>query len=611
MNIAVLVKQVPRAESLLLLPNGRVNRVGVELEMNAYCRRAVSKGVELAKSTHGRCVVYTLGPPQSEDVVREAIAWGADEGVLISDPAFAGSDTLATARVLSTALKRDGPWDLIFAGLNSIDSDTGQVGPQVAEMLCLPFLAGVRKLEVEGRAAHMHCELDDGWRECRVAFPAVLSAAERLIEPCKVPVPARRSVPPDRIRHVTAGQLGSGPWGAEGSPTSVGQVRTIDIDRKCIVLSGPIEEQVTKAVTLLDEMGSLEGVNGRKVSGQPGIEAVASGGDETGPMIVVVVEPNRSRVTRELLGEAAKLASESDGSVTAIGMGTPEEGLAVWGASRYVELVGPRTEEDAAAAIADWCALHHPWAGLVPATLWGREVASRVAVRLDAGLTGDAVGFGIENRRLISWKPAFSGHLVAAIASNSECQLATVRPGILTLRTPRSDCKPLHVEQFVGPNVGRVITLSEGRNDDIEALLAANAVVAVGAGVSPHEYGELSELVGSLHAEMAASRKVTDSGSLPRARQVGITGQSIDPAVYIAIGISGKFNHMVGVRGAGTIVAINNDSSAPIFENTDIGIVGDWHEVIPALTHCLGKREVRSRCISRQPQSASHPPVVR
>jgi electron transfer flavoprotein alpha subunit len=610
MNIAVLIKQVPRAETLSLLPNGRLNRVSVELEMNAYCRRAVSQGVALAKEHGGRCVVYTLGPPQAEEVLREAVAWGSDEGVLLSDPAFAGSDTLATARALAAALRQDGPWDLIFAGRNSIDSDTGQVGPEVAELLGLPFVAGVRELEVEAGSVGMLCELDDGWRKCRVASPAVLSTAERLIEPCKVPEPERRLVPSTRIRYVTAAQLGAGPWGAEGSPTSVGRIRTVEIDRKRIVLSGPIEEQVRTAVELLEELGSLEGMGRRKVSGQPGTEEVESGGDESGPMIFVVVEPNRSRLARELLGESARLASESDGRVIAIGIGPPEERFAEWGASKYVELLGPSTEEDVATAIARWCALHNPWAGLVPGTLWGREVASRVAARLDAGLTGDAVGFGIENGRLISWKPAFGGQLVAGIGSNSECQLATVRPGILTLRMPRSDYKPLQVEQFVGPIMGRVITISEGRDDDVDALLSANAVVAVGAGVSFHEYGELSELVACLNAEMAASRKVTDNGWLPRARQVGITGQSIDPAVFIAIGISGKFNHMVGARGAGTIVAINSDLTAPIFGNTDIGIVGDWHEIVPLLAHCLNQHS-RSNGTAASSRSSSLPPAAR
>ena len=101
---------------------------------------AIAKGVELARATGGRCTVFTLGPPQAAEVLAEAIAWGADDGVLVSDPAFAGSDTLATSRALAAAITRSGPFDLVLAGLNSVDGDTGQVGPQLAELLDLPLL---------------------------------------------------------------------------------------------------------------------------------------------------------------------------------------------------------------------------------------------------------------------------------------------------------------------------------------------------------------------------------------------------------------------------------------------------------------------------------------
>src|SRR5262245_14088564 len=104
MRIAVLVKQVPKFEAMEMGADGRLVRDGLELEMNPYCRRAVAKGVELAAATDGTCTVFTLGPPAAEDSLREAIAWGADRGVLVTDPAFAGSDTLATARALATAL---------------------------------------------------------------------------------------------------------------------------------------------------------------------------------------------------------------------------------------------------------------------------------------------------------------------------------------------------------------------------------------------------------------------------------------------------------------------------------------------------------------------------
>jgi electron transfer flavoprotein alpha subunit len=210
-----------------------------------------------------------------------------------------------------------------------------------------------------------------------------------------------------------------------------------------------------------------------------------------------------------------------------------------------------------------------------------------MAVRLDAGLTGDAVGFGIDNGRLVAWKPAFGGRLVAAITASSPLQLATVRPGILSLRTPRPvDGELPSLEVTVTPR-GRLEVTGEGRDDEIESLLAADTVVSVGTGVSPDDYPKLQPLLRCLGAELAATRKVTDKGWLPRARQVGLTGQSVDPALFLGIGVSGKFNHMVGAQGAGTIVAINNDPTAPVFDWVDIGMVADWHEVVPLLARAL------------------------
>jgi electron transfer flavoprotein alpha subunit len=139
-----------------------------------------------------------------------------------------------------------------------------------------------------------------------------------------------------------------------------------------------------------------------------------------------------------------------------------------------------------------------------------------------------------------------------------------------------------------GTTRGRVQLVDAGRDDDVEALLAARTVVAVGSGVAPDEYGELDPLLKVLGAELGASRKVTDKGWLPRARQVGITGHSIAPALYVAVGVSGKFNHIVGARGAGTIVAVNNDPGALILDWVDVAIVGDWHEVVLLLVDALG-----------------------
>jgi electron transfer flavoprotein alpha subunit len=131
--------------------------------------------------------------------------------------------------------------------------------------------------------------------------------------------------------------------------------------------------------------------------------------------------------------------------------------------------------------------------------------------------------------------------------------------------------------------------LSTTRDDDIEELATAQRVVCVGVGVKPDEYRDLEPLLQVLDAQLAATRKVTDNAWQPRARQVGITGHSIAPQLYVGIGVSGKFNHAVGIRAAGTVLAVNHDPDAPIWDHADIGILAEWRDVVPLLTARLNE----------------------
>jgi electron transfer flavoprotein alpha subunit len=592
LRIAALVKQVPVAETLTLGPDGRLEREGMDLELNPYCRRAVSKGVELAKDSGGTCTVFTLGPPQAEDVLREAIAWGADRGVHVCDPAFAGSDTLATARALAAALRHEGPFDLVLVGRNTIDGDTGQVGPEVAELCDLPFVAGVRELARDGNRLDLKLEHDDGWQQASLELPAVLSVAERLCEPCKVPPEGRAAVDAARITRLGADDLGPGPWGQSGSPTVVGSVRTFRHDRTCTVLEGAVDDQVAEAVALLESRGALTaGVrpeSGAEELTELAARSVVDGStpaDGIGRVVATLVEPDRAEVAGELAAAARRIAREVGADTVALRCA----GCAAVDADRHIEFVGDPVPEDVADAVTAWCREAAPCVLLAPSTAFGREVAARVAAALGAGLVGDAIGVDVVDGVLVAAKPAFSGALVADITCTSATQLVTVRPGVLPPPAGEAPSAGATERRELGRR-GRVTIHSQARDDDLEVLARAEAVIGVGTGVTPDEYSDLSPLAALLGAELAATRKATDKGWAPRSRQVGITGRSIAPRLYVAIGLSGKFNHMVGVRAAGTVLAINPDRSAPVFEHADIGIVGDWHEVVPALEAALRVR---------------------
>jgi electron transfer flavoprotein alpha/beta subunit len=287
---------------------GRLVRDGVELEMNAYCRRAVAEGVILARDTGGSCTVVTLGPPSAEDVLREAIAWGADRGLHVCDAAFAGSDTLATARALAAALQHAGPFDLILVGRNSLDGETGQVGPELAELLDLPFAAGVRGLEDLGPSLRLQLEHDDGRAEVEVELPAVLSVAERLCDPCKVDPEGRAAVSASLTEQLGPADLGPGPWGEPGSPTVVGETRPMEHDRALQVLDGPVERQVARAVQLLVSRGAL--TPGARSFPAEREERLTDGAGDGRLVVAVLDEPGRPEAAAELVAAAARLTRQ-------------------------------------------------------------------------------------------------------------------------------------------------------------------------------------------------------------------------------------------------------------------------------------------------------------
>jgi electron transfer flavoprotein alpha subunit len=413
--------------------------------------------------------------------------------------------------------------------------------------------------------------------QAEVELPAILSCAERLCEPAKVDPAERALVPADRIRRLTHADIGSLQVGAQPR-THVGEVKVTEVARANERWpDAPLDEQVAKVVELLRTRD--ETVGSAPVATVPMSRTGSS-------CTMVLCEPDRGHVTRELLGAAQQLT----GNVLAVVVEPPDNRTLVsWGADEVMHLVGENVEEDVANAAVTLVATDSPWAILAPSTAWGREVASRLAARLDAGLVGDAVDLEIENHRLVAWKPAFGGQLVAAITCTSALQIATVRGGVLPTLAAREignwPADGNRTMRMRGRN--RVRVLARTRDDDIDVLAEARAVIAVGKGVPPDEYAALEPLRLALGAELGATRKVTDEGWLPRSRQIGITGRAISPRLLVSIGASGKFNHTIGMRAAHTVLAINNDVNAPIFEHADYGIVGDWREVIPRLVAAL------------------------
>jgi electron transfer flavoprotein alpha subunit len=579
MNLLVtaLVKQVPKGDhSGRLDADGRLDRAGAVTEMNPWCRRAVAQAVRLAGETGGRSTAITMGPPAAVDVLREALGWGVDDAVQLSDPALAGSDCLVTARALaSTIAVLDDPPDLILVGASSVDGSTGAVGAMLAELLGLPFTGPVLTLEAEGRRLRTTVQYDSGTESVLIDLPAVVAVAERSCPPAKVPAESWPSA--DAVRRVSTTDLAAGAWGLPGSPTMVAQVHPAPLTRDPVIFRGRPETQVSRAIAELIGRGCFDVPVAQPTESVPTPQ-------RHGPDVVVLVGPGPAAGARALLGTAAALAAETGGAVVAVRTEQSGADLAQWGADEVITLSGDEPRP-VVHALARWIREWEPSAVLGAALPWDREVLARLAVVFHAGLMSDLVSLTAKDGRLAGLKPSGGGTL-AEIVSHGTPQIATLRTGLLPLRTPRAGRQVTGHVLAVAADPA-IVRAERRTGDDADALDRAEVVIGVGRGVPPEKYNELEAMRVLLGAELGATRKVTDEGWLPHGRQIGITGRSVAPRMYVAVGLSGNLNHLAGASRAGTVLAINTDPAAEVFAQCDVGLVADWQEVMPFLVDGL------------------------
>lgn len=607
LKIAVCIKQVP-VVSLLKFDNEsrRVVREGVPSEVNPFDVLALSLAVQLKQSHSAEVSVYTMGPPQAREALVQALAMGVDNAVHLNDKAFAGSDTLATARALALALQKDG-FDLIICGLNSVDAETGQVGPELAEVLGIPQVTGVRRMEISDGVMTARRMTDEGYDLVECPLPALITVTEEVapeIYPNREARAAAQSIP---IVELTAADLtdDTSMFGLEGSPTFVNEIYSVEPDRDKIVSSDkPIDESVSELMAYLESRGVFDG------GGPAGDQEITPRGPRRdvgdGGAIWVVADILAGRVrpvTLELLGRACELASQIGTCVEAVlvGRGVEEFGdtLTSHGADRVhmadSSVLAHYDTDLYTSVLSDAIKAQKPYAVLMSATMRGRDWAARVAGRLKLGLTGDCIGLEIDDEgRLVQLKPAFGGNIVAPILSTTRPYMATVRPGMLTQVVPDGGVQSI-INRLDTGSIGeaRVKILESVADESIEGaeLDSARVIVGVGKGVGgPENLAVVRELAELFDAPLGTTRDVTELGWLPRQTQIGLSGRSVSPELYFAIALRGAFNHTVGIQKAGTIIAINNVGRAPIFQASDFGILGDYNDVLPALIKAIKAR---------------------
>lgn len=261
MHIIVLVKQVPDAAEVKI--NRETNtliRDGVPSIINPYDRYAIEEALRLREKHGGKVTALAMGPPQAVEALKEAVSLGVDEVVLLSDRAFAGADTWATSYALSQGIRKIGAFDLVIAGKQAIDGDTAQVGPETADMLGIPFIAYIRKIEqVEGTNMVAERLMDEGYDVVETSLPALITVVKEINEPRMPSLKGKMKAKNLKVAPWTAADINADPdkIGLKGSPTQVVRIFPPAPRGNREMLSGSIEEQAAAVAKKLKEQSLI------------------------------------------------------------------------------------------------------------------------------------------------------------------------------------------------------------------------------------------------------------------------------------------------------------------------------------------------------------------
>lgn len=436
-------------------------------ELNPFDGSALECAIE---SGANEIIVLSMAPMSALNTFQGLTRLGV-KGVLISDPLYAGSDTQATSLALEKAIKRINP-DLIFCGRQSVDGDTAQVPPMLAQRL--GFAIKTKVIGFDGKTITLRNGESFTPQEKTVItfekirtlrFPSIFSKLGQV-----------------EIWNNSVLQIPEEKCGLKGSPTRVVKSYESSVGRRnCQFVGGE----------MLDEL-IQEGLQKQRIE--------------------------KTQETEEKLNECYFV-----GNVKEIAEGIAESAI-------ELEIDGKSAEE-----IAEEIKTKN-----VKTVLWEdserlKILASQTAVLIGAGLCADCISFRVENGKFVMTRPALGGNVTADIISQSEVAFATVR----TVKKEGADV---------------IFSVGKGAIDQIE---------------------KIKELAKKYNAEVCCSRIVADSGKLPYEKQVGLTGRTVCPKVYVAFGISGAVQHTCAIAGAGMVIAVNTDKQARIFDYADYGIIQD------------------------------------
>jgi len=628
LTIISLMKQVPLPSEMRMGDDGLMDRTKAKSIINIDCGYALEAGLQMKiDNPDAKLIVCSMGPPSFDMSLKKAISMGYDEAYLLSDRRLGGSDTYATGLAIATMLKHLGFGKglnedfIIVAGRQTSDGDTAHVPSQVAENMNLPQATFIEVADLKDGHITAKRIIEGGYQMMKLPIPCTLSFTPTGVNPRR---PSLSGAIKARSAEVTVFNiddvgLSDEKIGLSGSPTIVAKVANIVSERAAAKMADGHGEAELVA-NLIENMKAgknsveVKEKKAAKAKKRPeGFEDVDFRNGASGILTwAEVVNGQISRPSLELLTPAKSLAHDlgNDTKVITLIIGKdlgdlPRE-LIAHGADEVIVVDDKRLQEyrilPFATTFEQVIKDKNPEIALFAATTAGRELAPRIGVKTNGGVTADCtaleIGEHFDRKKKIvyapileSRRPTYGESKLATILGFVCPQISTARAGTFPIPTPDekregtiTPFKPkLPKSDFVTEIIETVI--GEG---GMQGLFDADIIVAGGRGTTSDGMQMVKDLADALkaqglNAEWACSRVMVDEGVSEYARQIGQTGKTVRPKVYVAIGVSGAVQHIAGMVESDTIVAINHNAKETIFHNADFGIVGDYEDIMPEL----------------------------
>lgn len=628
LTIISLIKQVPLPTEMRMGEDGLMDRTKAKSIINIDCTFGLEAGLQLKKQNpDARLIVCSMGPGSFDVALRTAISMGYDEAYLLSDRKLGGSDTYATGLAIATMLKHLGfskdskePY-IILAGRQTSDGDTAHVPSQVAENIGIPQATFVESVKSDGSGNVIAKRIiEGGYQMMKLPMPCVISLTPTGIPPRKPSLSG--AIKARNLKITTFGiddiGLGTEKIGINGSPTIVAKVINIVSERPPITMSEGHNEAslVDSLIANLKKGGNVlvkKEVEAKKDTERPDFPEKDFRDGASGILTwAEVTNGNVSRPSLELLTPARNLAKQlGEGTkVMTLMIGKNVQHLAQTliehGSDEVIVVEDDKLEEylvlPFSSIFEQVIKIRKPEIALFAATTSGRELAPRIGMKTDSGVTADCTGLEIgeyvdKKEKVIytpileSRRPTYGESKLATILGFVCPQISTARAG--TFEVPErvegrqgivSSFKPVLKEQDFVVEILKTVRGGGG----LQNLFEADIIISGGRGTTSDNLGLIRTLAEALkaqgvNAEWSCSRPVVDEGVAEYARQVGQTGKTIRPKIYIAVGISGAIQHIAGMKESERIIAIDHNPKANIFYNADFGILGEYQDILPEL----------------------------